>query len=61
MRFLSEQEKARYRAARELGLLERLLKVGWAGLTAAESGRIGGYLSACRRREQSLPNKKDGL
>jgi len=52
MRFLSDEEKARYLAARELGLLDKLLQVGWAGLTSAESGRIGGYVSAMRRKRR---------
>lgn len=39
------RERAKYRAAREAGLLERVLEVGWAGLTAKESGRIGGMLA----------------
>lgn len=30
---------------RRPGLLERVLEVGWAGLTAKESGRIGGLLA----------------
>ena len=42
MRFLSEKERLRYEAARELGLMDKLLEVGWAGLTSAESGAIGG-------------------
>ena len=50
MRFLSEQEKMRYRAAEALGLKDKLLQVGWAGLTAAESGKIGGWISAEKRR-----------
>ena len=49
MRRLSETEKEKYRAARELGLLERLKQVGWAGLTPRESGRIGGWMSARKR------------
>ena len=39
------RERAKYRAAQEAGLLERVLEVGWAGLTAKESGRIGGMLA----------------
>ena len=39
------RERAKYRAAKEAGLLERVLEVGWAGLTAKESGRIGGMLA----------------
>lgn len=40
----------KYEVARELGLMDRVLDVGWAGLTAAESGRVGGIVSARRRR-----------
>lgn len=29
----------------ELGLLEKVEKVGWSGLSAAESGRVGGLMT----------------
>jgi small acid-soluble spore protein F (minor alpha/beta-type SASP) len=29
----------------ELGLLEKIQSVGWSGLSAAESGRIGGIMT----------------
>ena len=32
-------------AAEELGLLGKVKDVGWAGLTAEESGKLGGYIS----------------
>ena len=41
----TEKERNRYRAAEAAGLLDRILEVGWAGLSAKESGRIGGILS----------------
>ena len=41
----TEQERSKYQAAREAGLLERVLEVGWAGLSAKESGRIGGMMA----------------
>lgn len=34
--------RRKYRAAEAAGLLDRVLEVGWAGLSAKESGRIGG-------------------
>ncbi len=37
-------------AAGELGLLEKLQQVGWAGLSTAESGRIGGCVGAKKRK-----------
>ena len=38
-------ERNKYRAAEAAGLLDRVLEVGWAGLSAKESGRIGGILA----------------
>lgn len=40
----------KYQVASELGLLQKLLNVGWAGLSPEESGRIGGIISGRRRR-----------
>ena len=55
MRALSREERLKYEVAEELGLLPRLKEVGWAGLTAAESGRIGGIVGArMRRRKKTL-------
>jgi len=34
----------KYQAAQELGLMEKLSLVGWAGLSARETGRIGGLV-----------------
>ncbi|MBQ2956692.1 MAG: small, acid-soluble spore protein, alpha/beta type [Clostridia bacterium] len=50
LRPMTEQEKLKYEAATELGLIDRLLKVGWGGLTAGETGRIGGLVAQKMRR-----------
>lgn len=47
------KERSKYRAAEAAGLLERVLEVGWAGLSAKESGRIGGILA-------HMEQEKDG-
>ena len=39
----------KYEIARELGLLDRVREVGWAGLTAKETGRIGGLIGQKKR------------
>ena len=44
--------RAKYRAAQEAGLLDRVLEVGWAGLSAKESGRIGGILAHMDQRKR---------
>ena len=45
------EERMKYEIARELGLTDKLLRVGWGGLTAGETGRIGG-LTAARRTQR---------
>ena len=45
MRKPTEKARRRYRAAEAAGLIDRVLEVGWAGLSVKESGRIGGILS----------------
>ncbi len=41
---LEEKERRKYELAQECGLLPRLEKDGWAGLTAKEAGQIGGRM-----------------
>lgn len=50
--YLTRDEKRKYELARELGLLERVREVGWAGLSAKETGRIGGLIGQERRRTE---------
>lgn len=38
---MSTAERLKYEAAEELGLIEKLMEVGWSGLTARETGMIG--------------------
>ena len=45
LRPMSDAERLKSRAAEQLGLTDRLLQVGWAGLTAGETGKIGGIVS----------------
>jgi len=55
-RALSAQEREKYEIAMELGLLDRVREVGWAGLTAKESGRIGGKMGRKRPRKAEAPD-----
>lgn len=43
---LKKSEQAKWELAVELGLFDRVVENGWKSLTARESGRIGGILSA---------------
>ena len=48
----SQKERNKYRAAEAAGLLERVLEVGWAGLSAKETGRIGGLAAHMNREKE---------
>ncbi|WP_077367165.1 small, acid-soluble spore protein, alpha/beta type [Anaerosalibacter sp. Marseille-P3206] len=47
------EDKLKYEIAEELGLMEKINEVGWAGLTAKESGRIGGLITVKKREMKS--------
>ena len=47
---LTHDERMKYEIARELGLIDRVREVGWAGLTAKETGRIGGLIGQKKRK-----------
>ena len=49
---LTREERMKYEIARELGLLDRVREVGWAGLTAKETGRIGGLIGQKKRKRK---------
>lgn len=40
----------KWEVAKELGLAEKIMKHGWAELTAEESGRIGGIMTRRMRK-----------
>ena len=46
----------KYEIASELGLIDKVSEKGWAGLTAKEAGRIGGILTA-RKKKMKKENK----
>ena len=54
MRVLSREERLKYEIAGELGLMDKLKEVGWAGLSAAESGRVGGLIAARKRKSPAF-------
>ncbi len=41
---MSAEERMKYVVAEEIGLLGKVIECGWAGLTAAETGRVGGLV-----------------
>lgn len=42
---LTERDLLKLEVAEQLGLGDKLREHGWSGLTASESGKIGGYLT----------------
>ena len=48
------REKIKYEIAQELGLRDKVDEYGWGGLTAEETGRIGGIMTR-RKKELKLP------
>lgn len=44
--------RLKYAAAEQLGLTEKLLRVGWAGLSAQETGRIGSMVKHMRMQRK---------
>ncbi len=50
---LTPEDAMKYEIANELGLGEKLSRVGWGGLTAEETGRIGGLIT--RKKRSLLP------
>ena len=42
---LTPEEQTKYEIARELGILDKVLEVGWKSLSAKETGRIGGIMA----------------
>lgn len=52
---LTPEDAMKYEIANELGLGEKLSQVGWGGLTAEETGRIGGLITR-KKKSMSLKN-----
>jgi hypothetical protein len=52
------REKIKYEIADELGLSEKIDKLGWAALTAEETGRIGGIMTR-RKKELHIPKNSE--
>lgn len=44
----------KYEIAEELGLIDKVKNLGWGGLTAKETGRIGGLLRVRKKRSNDL-------
>jgi ethanolamine utilization microcompartment shell protein EutS len=54
------REEMKYEIAEELGLKEKVDALGWSGLTAEETGRIGGIMTK-KKKDKNLPKNRDIL
>ena len=54
------REKMKYEIAGELGLKDKVDQLGWGGLTAEETGRIGGIMTK-RKKERKIPSNDEIL
>lgn len=54
------REKIKYEIAEELGLSDKVSKEGWAGLSAEETGRIGGLMTK-KKKELKMPSNNEIL
>lgn len=58
---IKEEDKLKYEVAEELGLLDKVLKEGWRGLTAKETGKIGGIMTKKKKEEKELQGIVDTM
>jgi len=54
-KILTPVDKFKIEVAKELGLWDKVKHVGWAGLSAAETGQVGGYMTR-KMRARNLNN-----
>lgn len=54
------RENMKYEIAGELGLKDKVDELGWGGLTAEETGRIGGIMTK-RKKERKIPSNDEIL
>ncbi len=52
------EDKWKYEIASELGLLDKVLSDGWGGLTAKETGRIGGLITVRKKKMKKQQEQK---
>ena len=58
-KILTDNDIMKYEIASELGLLDKVSASGWAGLTAKEAGRIGGILTARKKKQKKMAEEQD--
>jgi hypothetical protein len=54
---LTENDIVKLEIAKEIGLFDKIEEIGWGGLTAKESGRIGGIMTAKKRKGKKVDDE----
>lgn len=49
---LTPDDLMKLEIAKEIGLMDKLEELGWGGLTAKETGRIGGLMTAKKKQRK---------
>ena len=57
---LTDNDIMKYEIASELGLIDKVSERGWAGLTAKEAGKIGGMLTARKKKLKKQEEENKG-
>lgn len=55
-----QREKMKYEIADELGLKDKVDKLGWSSLTSEETGRIGGIMTKMKKK-LNIPKNEEIL
>ena len=54
---ITENDLIKMEIAKEIGLIDKIDELGWGGLTAKESGRIGGIMTAKKRKGKKIDDE----
>ncbi|WMJ78706.1 MULTISPECIES: small, acid-soluble spore protein, alpha/beta type [unclassified Sedimentibacter] len=49
---LTPDDLMKLEIAKEIGLMDKVKELGWGGLTAKETGRIGGLMTAKKKQRK---------
>ena len=58
---MTDNDIMKYEIASELGLIDKVTELGWAGLTAKEAGKIGGMLTSRKKQKKKAEEAKKAL
>ncbi|OLS02394.1 small, acid-soluble spore protein, alpha/beta type [Tissierella creatinophila] len=51
-KIITKDDILKYEIAEELGLLDKIEDMGWGGLTAKETGKIGGIMTSRKKKRK---------